>query len=316
MLSLFLPVALAAEPTLVEVPYERAPTGHYLVPVSVEGAPAVPFVLDTGASVTVIAPEVWRAAGGDPDRGLKVGARGAGGKVAPMRIATDVDFVLGGAPVRVGAALLMDFPAPAEGDGDTPGGLIGRDLLRRYVVELDEAAGTLRLHPPGATPVPDLEVLPMHKVRAGLTSVTVTIGGVPIPAVLDLGAAVSILNGPARALAGVAPIADCVGVGMGLDQQELRLDCVQVGALGLGGVTLTEVPLHAGDLPIFGPLRLDDEPAMILGADVLGDRHLVLDDGRRQLGLSRQPVVDRPRVSLREPVDAAPAVPAPAAPAP
>jgi predicted aspartyl protease len=227
-----LSVALAAA---IEIPYRRLESGHLVVEVSVEGQAPVPFVVDTGASVTVLSPATWQAAGGDPERGLKLRAAGAGGVVQDVRLLSGVDLVVAGFPIRVGAAAMVDL-----GEGLPFGGLIGRDILRRYVVEVDDTRSTLTLHPHGTVLELDGVLLRMRRARGGLTTVELQIGAVGIPALFDLGAAGTILNTAAAALPGVTELPDCGDHAVGADQSTIHLGCVSIAALALGDLALGE----------------------------------------------------------------------------
>lgn len=275
-----------ADGSPIRVPYERVASGHVIVQISVEGGAPVPFAVDSGASVSVLAPDTWRAAGHDPDRGLKLRGKGAGGNLDAARLAMGVDVTLAGQPVTVGAAVVLPLPEGVTGEVAL-GGILGRDVLRRYVVELDESRHLLTLHPRRtALDATGMVILPMRRLRAGLTSVTIGLGAHTAEAVVDFGAGVSVLNAAAVALPGVEREADCGGTVVGADRQQMDLSCLNVPDVVLGGTHLGPRRMHGSDLPIFSVLRLANAPALILGNDVYAGRRLVLDDGRRELWIS------------------------------
>lgn len=278
--------AAARDATPISVPYERVESGHVIVQISVEGGAPLPFVVDSGASVTVLAPDTWRAAGHDPTKGLKLHGKGAGGKLDAPRLAVGVDFTMGGQPVPVGAAAVLALPDGVTGNVAL-GGILGRDVLRRYVVELDEARHLFTLHPRGTTlDAAGMAILPMRRLRAGLTSVTVGLGERSAEAVVDFGAGVSVLNTAAGALPGLTADPDCGGSVVGADRASFELTCRNVPDLEVGGAHLGPRQMHEAELPIFAMLHLAEAPALILGNDVYVRRRVVLDDGRKELWIS------------------------------
>lgn len=273
----------------IVVPFRRSESGHIVIEVGVEGGAPVTFVVDTGANVTAVSPEAFAASGGDPDRGFLVRGRGAGGAVAGMRVVQGLDLQLAGRTFEIGAGVVM--PLPSLGPGEPPlAGLLGRDVLRRHVVEIDDRTATFTLHPEGAVlPVADDDVvLPMRRVRGGLTVVTAFVEGQRADAVLDVGASVTVLNGPASRLDGVAHEAGCVASILGADGDAQDLDCVRLQSFLLGELELGPTSLNAADLDIFRVLRLSRRPALFLGNDVFAGRRMILDDGRGTLTLSRE----------------------------
>jgi hypothetical protein len=184
MLAAWMLAVTAAAAT--EIPFDFK-TRQPIVAVRVNGGEAVPFVVDTGASVNVVDAAVARDAG-------------VTGEVAPP--------ISGGgeaaAPARRGDGLTLETGAVRwEGQRATivplgyPGakhfaGFIGSPILSRHAVQFDFAARVVRLidparyePPPGAVRVP-------FELQHGLPVVeaTVDLGGGPIAArlMIDTGA--------------------------------------------------------------------------------------------------------------------------------
>ncbi len=111
---------------------------HYAVETVLNDAVTALLVIDTGASLSVIAPEVLQRAGVLPEPGGRsVSLQTAGGAVtAPLyalgRLSVGDRAVAG---VRVAA---LRIPALAGADG-----LLGMDFLRRFRFAIDHEAGTL-----------------------------------------------------------------------------------------------------------------------------------------------------------------------------
>jgi len=280
------PFALAA----IEVPFTRLETGHVVVPITFDGV-TVPFVLDTGASATVVLPATWEAAGHDSEHGMVVGGKGAGGAVQGVRLVQLPTVAIGGSEVKVGYAVVMDVAAAGPEEGAAPqfGGILGLDVLRDFVVQLDFGTSTMTLYGPGETAPVAKAWTSTRRLRGGLMGVDLDVAGTRVAAVVDLGATGTILNTAAAALPGVTKVADCGSKAFGADHNELTLDCVNVTGLAVTSRDFGPTPLSVADLPIFETMRMATKrgkpsPAAIFGVDLLGQDVLILDAAHSRFG--------------------------------
>jgi hypothetical protein len=137
-------------PVPVELPFRVAADGLVLIRGRVNGTQDIDFILDTGAPVTVLIDNAHT-------RGLRLdtsGARRLGGDdpaspTGVIRGGQSIDFgrvAIGGltAVIIPGASL----PCPERFEAIGFGGVIGADLFRRFVVEIDWRARLVRLHEP------------------------------------------------------------------------------------------------------------------------------------------------------------------------
>jgi aspartyl protease len=127
---------------------ERARTGHLLVHPTINGVQVGAFVFDSGAAVTVIAPEA----------AAKLGLPTVGRAPLPSMfgtVAAKVDRVgtLGLGPVRISGVNLveMDLAPLNAAFGRRVEGIIGYELFSRCVVDLTLAEDALTLHDPKAS---------------------------------------------------------------------------------------------------------------------------------------------------------------------
>jgi predicted aspartyl protease len=117
-----------------------------VVPVRVNGSQPLPFIVDTGASSSVIDPR--------PARDLKLTLRGdttastGGGNVNASAI-NGVTLQIGDLSLPNLNIVAIDLSGLAAGLGQPIAGILGYDLFQRYVVEIDYSAGFVRLHDPG-----------------------------------------------------------------------------------------------------------------------------------------------------------------------
>lgn len=110
------------------------------------------FILDTGASRTVVTPELVERLRIPVDQGIS--GTGMGGRV-DTQCATVNSLALGGITVRdlpVVVGTFLDTISTAV--GAKLDGILGNNLLRRYRVTIDGPANKLILEPPDRTGVP------------------------------------------------------------------------------------------------------------------------------------------------------------------
>ncbi len=111
-----------------------------MVSAKINGGGSAQLMLDTGASVTVINPRVLAGMGIGSSEALRGSVKGATGS-ADVLFVPVASIEVGGArsgPLRV-AAHDVDL-----GQGD---GLLGRDFLVQFTVNIDSAAGVVTLSP-------------------------------------------------------------------------------------------------------------------------------------------------------------------------
>ena len=136
----------------IELPFRVAADGLVLLTGRVNGQHDVEFILDTGAPVTVLI-ENGRTRALNLDT---TGARRLGGDdpASPMGV------IRGGYSVAFGRVALTELtaviipgaslPCPERFDAIGFGGVVGADLFRRFVVEIDWTRRVVSLHEPSS----------------------------------------------------------------------------------------------------------------------------------------------------------------------
>jgi predicted aspartyl protease len=117
-----------------------APGKPIMVSAKINGGGSAQLMLDTGASVTVINPRVLAGMGIGASEALRGSVRGATGTADVLFVPVQ-SIEVGGArsgPLRV-AAHDVDL-----GQGD---GLLGRDFLDQFTVNIDSTAGVVTISP-------------------------------------------------------------------------------------------------------------------------------------------------------------------------
>jgi hypothetical protein len=271
-------VGCAGYPHATTVPLSISSEREVLVTVVVDGRSLV-FQLDTGASASAITP-VTRDRLGLP-HGRRTEIAGAGGEVTGEAVILH--------HVRVGDCELRDLTVAVIALEATPGktgidGVLGQDVLARYIAEIDLANKRLVLHPRGTTAwqTPDLVAIP-YTLDEGLIRLDARLGDVQVAAILDLGANSTVASTKA---ASFVP-ATGRGQAIGADGQPVEVHAVGATRIQIGALALAATTIVVGDLPVFTELHLADRPGVLLGVDVLGARRLVIDPDARRVYISR-----------------------------
>ena len=270
------------------------------------------FVVDTGANTNTINAQVAK------ELGLKVVGEREGGVGAGGAIGGGATFLLGDCeldlPERfpfMGGLTASALPGVATPAG---AGILGLPFLFSLPggVEFkwgDEPELTLFGDARGSEDLTDgLCEVAADQLESGLVACTLTVDGVDIPALLDTGSPITVLNDAAARAAGVDVAPPPAAAGGPFAKMKAAAAQAQAAAKGevvmIGGATgpvaLTKVPEpvqialgaadvgagrpYVGELPglaALGGLGADAGPAAVLGADVLRQRaRLVLRDGR------------------------------------
>ena len=278
-------LARAAEPALV-LPYTLDPTsGHLRVTAAIDGAPPGSFVFDTGAPLAIVSRATWRAAGHDPDKGFRKRAHGAGGSSVELRLATGATATV---QAPDGSAQTLPLSVVAVGDvpqlpgGEPIAGILGIDLFKGRVAEIDLSRHRIVLHPRDADPAPGVAWHRLRRGRGRLLRAEVQVGETPVDALVDLGSGTTLLNPLAGALPGVRTIAGCTTEARGLDGLPIPLRCAEA-PLSFAGHRLSPRHLMVGPAGVMQVLRMDRAPGMVLGNDSLRSGQLFIDLRRKRI---------------------------------
>lgn len=238
------------------------------VPVSINGSRPQPFVIDTGAERSVVSRQLagtLRLAAG-PQITLTT-------MTGSSRVPTVVVPSLTVGPVRDVRA----FNAPAlEAAHMGAHGLLGIEQLRTHMVSIDFDREQISVRPSrrsggklSAIPVGTEEIVITARSRLGQLIVTeATFEGSKITVVLDTGSQVSMgnmaLQRKLRRVRLKGPIEMTSVTG-----EKLTVNYHVAHRIGLGGVTLRELPVAFADIPPFERFGLADKPALMLGMDAM-----------------------------------------------
>jgi len=254
--------------------------GHYTTPVSVNGEGPFDFIVDTGAQRSVISRDLANRLGLSMLPGATVKATsgtGAGG-ISFLKTYSSPLFTRRG-------ELMVVLPS----GGVVKDGALGMDLFTSRRLELNFANSSVRNGESGPTPTGFLKI-PATIVQNTFIVTDAIIDSVHAKAVIDTGARRTIANSLLRKALGFSDedprltVDEPVGGGT---SDTTKASKVELGGLILGNHRFVHPTIVFADLPILQSLNLDDQPAVVIGLDVLKTlRAVAIDYPRRELQLA------------------------------
>ena len=233
------------------------------VEVLVNGSGPYRFIVDSGADTSVVGLNIAR------DLELPLGTPAI---LNGMTSRDVVDRVKVGA-LTLGPTTVRDLQLPALREEDLGGaGMIGIDALvqqrlmmdfEKRVIKVEDATVRYR-------PVPGEIVVTGRRYRGQLILTHVRAAGLPLDAVIDTGTQVTIGNLALRDKLikgnhGKFITVPVIGVtGVKVDLQMAYIDDLQIGP-----ITISNLPIAFADVPPFKLFGLSDQPALLLGTDLL-----------------------------------------------
>jgi predicted aspartyl protease len=269
----------ADEPRFV-APTRRDRIGRIWAPVLVNGQGPFRLVLDTGASHSALTPGLAQAIGISPDSASSVTLRGATGSVAvpmvPVRTLEYGDLLL--EPRRL--PIIPDALGGAEG-------VLGRDGLANKRIHIDFRRDSITImRSKNQRAAGGYATIPVKFLRGRLLVVDAWIGGVPVKAIIDTGGQATLGNEALRAALAERrrrqeqqAVPDRV-TGATLDVQ--LGNRIATPALALGEIMVRNPAMTFADFAIFDHWKMTEEPAMLIGMDVLGLLDTLIIDYRRK----------------------------------
>jgi len=278
------PVLLESVAVVAEEPRYVAPTrldqiGRIWAPVTVNGQGPFRLVLATGASNTAVTPHLAQELGVQADPSHTVMLRGSTGSVAvpvvPVESLEIGDFLM--QPGRV--AVIPDALGGADG-------VLGMDALANKRIQIDFRHDRVTImRSKNQRAASGFTIIPVSMLH-GLLVVDAVMGGVPVKAIIDTGGQVTLGNQALR-----TALAARRGDGV----QEGKLDQVfgstldmqvgtrlQIPAIALGTLLVRSPAMTFADFEIFKHWKMTEEPAMLIGMDVIGLLDALVIDYRRQ----------------------------------
>jgi hypothetical protein len=164
-------------------------------------------------------------------------------------------------------------------------GILGVEGLQHARVEVDFVNDRLWVRPSTARRPPNGYLSIPARLERGLLLVDGKIGRIPVRVIIDTGAERTLGNPPLRdalkqRLRAGDRVADATVIGATPDKQE-GISFV-APTIRLGEARLDELPVTFGDLHVFSIWGLTDQPALLVGMDLLGSLDRLVVDYRRE----------------------------------
>jgi len=263
--------------------------GHVLVTVQVNDTPAT-FILDTGAERTLMSEEAVRQLGVARDSWVASTVLGIGGYEERPN-ALPHSLRLGDVTLRrrtlIGDNSVTVGPLPIIAVAGHPiAGLLGRDFLSPFDLDLDLPAGRLTLYEVQGC---SAGFLPWHEPYASIPATTpvgaamvipLQIDGHPLRALIDTGASSSLVAAPGIARLGLTPAIlaqDPGGNGSGIGPAPVFMRRHRFASLSVGPDSTRDPLLWVA------PVRVVPIVDMLLGADWLRTRRMWLSFATKQV---------------------------------
>ena len=275
-------VVTAPEPRYV-APTLRDRIGRIWAPVFIDGQGSFRFVLDTGATTVALSRDAATLLGLRLDRARQVRLRGTTGSSLVPQITVD-RIEIGDFLVENQRVILVD---DAFGGAD---GVLATRLLsdRRIFVEFRK--DRIEITRSRGQPAPlGFTTIPVKFASRQVPWVDAWIGPVKVKAVIDTGAQQTLGNLALRVALAAArrramELRNEGVIGVTGDVQEGQ--SAGVPTIRLGNVQVSNARVNFVDLHIFEHWRMLDEPAILIGMDVIGVLDtFILDYRRRELQL-------------------------------
>jgi hypothetical protein len=175
--------------------------------------------------------------------------------------------------LTLGPSTITDLELPALREQDLGGhGILGIDSLSNQRLMMDFERRRIQIEdaarPP--RPLPGEIVVTARRSRGQLILTQVSAGRVSLDAVIDTGSQITIGNLALRdQLIGRHRSRMRTVSATGVTGKTVELQLAYIPELRLGSVTLRDVPVAFADVPPFEVFGLSDDPALLLGTDLL-----------------------------------------------
>jgi aspartyl protease len=233
------------------------------VEVLVNGVGPYRFVVDSGADTSVVGLRIAR------DLQLPLGTP-AILNATTSRNLVDRVMVSG---LTLGTSTVSNLELPALRESDVGGdGLIGIDALAKQRLMLDFDKHLIKIEDASKAPKYDPSdiVIVARRQHGQLILTQVRASGYSLDAVIDTGSEITIGNTALRdrlVRRGRAKLETVEATGV--TGVKMKLQIARIDELQLGPVLLRDVPIAFADVPPFKLFGLADQPALLLGTDIL-----------------------------------------------
>ena len=272
---------------------EQLTSGHMIVAVGLM-AEKLPFVVDTGASITVITPATRKMLGLDEDSDQKLNIMGPGGQLQRTNLQVIDRLALGKTEHIDLQAVEMDLPQVKNKEGKPIAGILGQNFFMQHDLVIDFSNMQLEIHPKGTFAKDSEDLKEYTAVSFRLAAENMLFSAkvdkhMAIPALLDMGSTRTIINDAAAVILGALPGAKnmlAIEVNRGVDNTRFPCRVYRFETLQLGEWQTVKPIIQACNLPLFYETGMQKVPAIILGLNLFKDKRLVISFAEKILWIS------------------------------
>jgi aspartyl protease len=252
--------------------------GRVLVPVLVNGHGPFQFVLDTGANRTVLTPRLVDTLGLEIAAKDHVTLSGVTGSASVPTVLVD--------HLKVGDVELKRERLPvADSLSEDTQGILGVDALAGTRIVIDFVRSRIQIRKARHEGLMDgLTRVPAECRFRRLLMIKASVGRIPVSAVIDTGSQYTLGNAALREKLGLpsqraaSKLTDVIGETLARQVGERRL----VPVLRMGSAVQVARPaVIFGDFHVFKLWRLESQPAVVVGMDMIGTLGTLLIDYQR-----------------------------------
>ena len=233
------------------------------VDVNVNGRGPYKFIVDSGADTSAVGLRIAR------DLQLPLGTPAILNGMTSRNLVDRVQV----AELSFGPSSVKNLEVPALREYDLGGdGMIGIDALvqqrlmmdfEKHLVKVEDARRPARYNP-------DDIVITAKRTRGQLILTHVQAAGFALDAIIDTGSEITIGNSALRDKLLRKNRAKFQTVAVtGVTGAVMNLDIATIRRIDIGPISLEDVPIAFADVPPFKMFGLSDEPALLLGTDIL-----------------------------------------------
>ncbi|MCM2311080.1 MAG: retroviral-like aspartic protease family protein [Steroidobacteraceae bacterium] len=282
-------VLVTVEPAVEESPVASGPVfatpttldraGRIVAPIEINGRGPFRFILDTGANRSALSEATAVLLGLAPESGSTVAVHGITGS-AELPVVRVQQFRAGDLVIE--NQQLPVLPAAVFGNTD---GILGIDALQDVRIEVDFEHDTVVIRRSSGRPAAKGYIVVKAKRRhGGLLLVKGKVGSIGVSAILDTGAERSLGNEVLRAALADRERRPQAGVAttvIGATEQLVEGTSIWAPDIVLGTAQVNDLVVTFGDLHVFNVWSLNQEPALVIGMDLLGTLQRFVVDYRR-----------------------------------
>lgn len=270
---------IAAGETVFAAPTIADRVGRVLAPVYVNGRGPYRFIVDTGANRSVIAPRVAAKLGLVPDAAKPILLQGVTGSVSVPSIEVH-ELAAGDTQLRNLRVPIVDAAVFADADG-----ILAVDSFAGMCLDVDFTANAVTITRGSCRrPGPNWARVRGRLLFGQLMVVDAKIGRTLVRAIVDTGSERSLGNPALLQALDLERRADdprSETQVVGATDHRVEGNVVESPEVRLGEISIGNLAVTFGDLNVFKLWGFVDEPAIVLGMDILGTAAQLRIDYRR-----------------------------------